>query len=175
IQAGGTLVSTPVAGEPVVDIGADGSSKEFPAGTSDAEINGWLDSTPSAGAGAGAGGGLTQDQAKTAVTDAITEKLGDSTLPSDPTFDSSVPGEQPVEADYKSLLTDFFNAHPLRAITQTAQITTSSEVCSVSGVVGDMTLTFSFCELESLLHLLGIAFVLICTVRSFFIAMGVGE
>lgn len=47
MQRGGTLVESPIPGEPVTQVGVDGASKEWGSGYAESELSAWLQNTPS--------------------------------------------------------------------------------------------------------------------------------
>jgi hypothetical protein len=106
----------------------------------------------------------------------ITDESGESkgfNLPSIGEFDTKT--ETVPEDDYKGLISSFLSNHPFISIIRNTGIKTESATCKISGEVLGKTMTLDFCPLQSVINIFGIAFVGICTIRSFFIAFGVGE
>lgn len=93
--------------------------------------------------------------------------------PDDMTYDTSLPLDDLEVKDWKGLVSDFMSSNPLMTLINGTEITLSNAACSFDCQIFGMQVTFSFCEFESYFNILGAMFLVICALRSIFIALGV--
>ncbi|MBT9175010.1 MAG: hypothetical protein DDT22_00684 [candidate division WS2 bacterium] len=96
--------------------------------------------------------------------------FGDPVFPDIPGFDPAV--DRVEEKDYRGVLYSFFENHPFKRILDNFSFKASGD-CEVSTNLFGHTVSISFCSVQPFLAMLGAVFLVVCTVRSFFIAMGV--
>lgn len=192
IQRGGTLVATPVSGEPITVVGADGASKEWPSGYSEQDVASWLNSTPSTasspsasasdiGSAVGSAVNPTLGILKTSVdgvktsVDAIDTKLG--TNPGNttaPSYDSDY--TNPTENSIADRLGSFISSNPIIGAISGSHLSLSGAVCSASvGSAFEKPLTLDFCWMESYLIMFGNVMVIFSGLTAAFIIFRRGD
>ncbi|MBT9164900.1 MAG: hypothetical protein DDT23_00911 [candidate division WS2 bacterium] len=104
------------------------------------------------------------------VGDLRGDLFGDPVFPDIPGFDPTV--DRVEEKDYRGILYSFFENHPFKRILDNFSFKASGD-CEVSTNLFGHTVSISFCSVQPFLAMFGAVFLVVCTVRSFFIAMGV--
>lgn len=186
MQRGGTLVSTPVANEPIMVVGVDGVSKEFPSGYSESDVSAYLGSTPSPAVGGSAGGMGTGgtgigdiinsglNGVKGSV-DAINSKLGDN--PGNvtaPIYNGDY--TNPTENSISDRITSFIGSNPIISAIKGSSIQLNGGSCSVSGSsIFGKNLNLNFCWAEQYLSLFGNIMVIFSGLTAAFIIFKRGD
>lgn len=193
IQAGGTLVASPVAGEPVITVGEGGTSKEWPSGTSEQEIESWFNNAPSGGSspsasasdiGSAVGSAVNpalndlkvSTNAVKASVDAVNEKVGNNPgSASVPSYDSDY--TNPVENNISDRIGSFIGSNPIIGAINGSHLSLSGAVCSVSNgsSVFGKPLTLDFCWMESYLKMFGNVMVIFAGLTAAFIIFRRGD
>lgn len=199
MMAGGSLVSTPIAGEPITVIGSGGTSKEWASGTSEQEMSAWVNNSPSTGSspsasasdiGSAVGTALgtplndlkasvngvkaSTDGVKASV-DAINEKVGESPgSASVPSYDSDY--TNPTENNISNRITSFVSSNPIIGAISGSHLSLSGAVCSASvGSAFEKPLTLDFCWMEQYLVMFGNVLVIFAGLTAAFIIFRRGD
>ena len=91
------------------------------------------------------------------------------------TYDTSLPGDvsEIGETDWSTLITDFISLNPLVALAQGTTIDLVDSTCRLDFTLWGKQMAFDFCQHQDLVDLFGVFVLLIFTVRSIFVALGV--
>ena len=91
------------------------------------------------------------------------------------TYDTSLPGDvsEIGETDWSTLITDFISLNPLVALAQGTTIDLVDSTCRLDFTLWGKQMAFDFCQHQGLVDLFGVFVLLIFTVRSIFVALGV--
>ena len=91
------------------------------------------------------------------------------------TYDTSLPGDvsEIGETDWSTLITDFISLNPLVALAQGTTIDLVDSTCRLDFTLWGKSMAFDFCQHQGLVDLFGVFVLLIFTVRSIFVALGV--
>jgi len=91
-----------------------------------------------------------------------------------PTYDSTLPGEIPLEDNIPKKVLGFLSSNPILSIISGSRIQVSDSLCNLNAQVYGNTLSFSFCEFAWIFQIMGTVVLSVATLYSFFIAFGVG-
>jgi hypothetical protein len=78
-----------------------------------------------------------------------------------------------VKDDIKNLITSYISNSPFISIISGSGISVLSSECTFSIELWGSNIVFDFCQHSSIVSIFGGFFILICTIRAFFISFGV--